>query len=178
MFSSPLEGCNNTFWRLLRLNHSFSNLLMSCKVTCLPPMTRWLEWEWDSRDSLTGQCLPDRTVDTEHKPQPDTRPSSSSRWPGCSFQTHPGIVWYTIAASEEAEMPGIIDDQVGHVIYPCKTAQTFSHLPLRGIVPPPPFRLIIKSHCYLRTTFFMCHYLHLAFIGKIYVTCRGHFATI
>lgn len=42
-------------------------------------------------------------------------------------------------------MPGIIDDEVGHVIYLCKTARTLSHLLLRGIVPPTPFRLIVKS---------------------------------
>lgn len=68
-------------------------------------------------------------------------------------------------------MPGIIDDEVGHVIYPCKTARTFSHLPLRGIVPPPPFRLIIKTHCcYLRTT--LCVSLSALNLYRQNLTCR------
>lgn len=73
-------------------------------------------------------------------------------------------------------MPGIIDDEVGHVIYPRKTARTFSHLPLRGIVPPPPFRLIIRNPLLLPqdNTFCVCHYRHLTSIGKMYVTGRGH----
>lgn len=91
--------CLSVFWLLLRLNRSLSNLLMSCKATCLPPTTGRLEWERDSRDFLTGQCLSGQKVDTVYKPrscQIHTLPPPQGDQ-GCSFETHTGIVWYTLA---------------------------------------------------------------------------------
>lgn len=167
--STSVYFCLSAFWLLLRLNCSLSNLLMSCKATCLPPQrASWGE------SGIPGISLPGSVSRVRrlilyinlnlvsYTPFPPPQGDQ-----GCSFQTHPGIVWYTLSTFEEAEMPGIIDDEVGHVIYPCKTARTLSHLLLSGIVPPTPFRLIVKAHgWYLTDWRFLCFVNCMGFLEE------------
>lgn len=119
-----------------------SNLMMSCKMTCLPP--RLVGW---SREGFRGfpyhavSLIVYYTVHTLHLVSHTHTCSSSvnlSSEQGCSFPVPSGIVPKCITAPGKAEMPGIIDDEVGHVIW-----HTFSHLLLSGIVAPPPFTLIV-----------------------------------
>lgn len=51
--STSVYFCLSAFWLLLRLNCSLSNLLMSCKATCLPP--QWASW---GESGIPGISLP------------------------------------------------------------------------------------------------------------------------
>lgn len=89
-------------WLLLRLTHSLSNLVMSCKVTCLPPRPGgWNE------SGIPGISLPGSLMgwmdDTVYTPQPQhTSPSifhllgPTGRPRHYGSQVHPGIVPYTL----------------------------------------------------------------------------------
>lgn len=67
--STPVYFYLSAVWLLLRLTRSLSNLVMSCKVTCLPP--RLGGW---SESGIPGISLPGSLLgwmnDTVYTPQP------------------------------------------------------------------------------------------------------------
>lgn len=99
-------------WPLLRLTHSLSNLVMSCKVTCLPP---WL-CGW-SESGIPGISLPGGLLswmnDTVTPPPPNTRTHTDRQTTSFSPDSSdprghqhyitivpPGIVLHTLPAPE------------------------------------------------------------------------------
>lgn len=90
-------------WLLLGLTHSLSNLVMSCKVTCLPP--RLSGW---SESGIPGISLPGSLlgwmVDTVYTPQPcHTLPPSAP--PRTHGETKAPALKCTLALSRTPSLP-------------------------------------------------------------------------
>lgn len=75
--STPIYFHLSVVWLLLRLTHSLSNLVMSCKVTCVPPRPGGWSESGIPGISLPGSLLgwKDDTVYTHPNPVTDPHPS-------------------------------------------------------------------------------------------------------